>query len=145
MFARAAVISASLLCAALEAHSAALPGRLFFTPDQRAALDAARKAGPQAAAKTATEPSEATLAGPELSLNGIIRSEGRTQLLINNQLRDARPGEVLQDGSARVPNRRGRSVDIKVGQRLNPYTGKVETGAKNPPSSQPEPRENPPH
>lgn len=141
MFARAAVISVSLLLLAPSAHSAALPGRLFFTADQRAALDAARKAGPQVAPKAATEPNEATLAGPELRLNGIIRSEGRTQLLINNQLRDARPGEVIQDGSARVPNQRGRSVEIKVGQRLNPYTGKIEAGTKNPSFSQPEPRE----
>lgn len=144
MFARAAVISISLLCTVLEVQSAALPGRLFYTADQRAALDAARKAGPQVAPKAATELNEATPAGPELSLNGIIRSEGRTQLLINNQLRDARPGEVIEDSSARVPNQRGRSVDIKVGQRLNPYTGKIETGAKNPPSAQQEPRENPP-
>lgn len=144
MFTRAAVIFVSLLFAALSAHGATLPGRLFYTAEQRAALDAARKAGPQLARKTVAEPSEISVAGPGLSLNGIIRSEGRTQLLINNELRDARPGEVIHDSAARVPNQRGRSVDIKVGQRLNPYTGKIETGAKNPPSSQPEPRENPP-
>lgn len=144
MFAHVALISISLLFVALSAHGATLPGRLFYTADQRAALDAARKAGPQVTHKAASEPTETSVAGPELSLNGIIRSEGRTQLLINNELRDARPGEVIHDSAARMANQRGRSVDIKVGQRLNPYTGRIETGAKNPPTPQPEPRETEP-
>lgn len=120
-----------MLSASLCAHAANIPGRVFFTLSQRASLDAARNANPRVPASSAAPvENEPTLSAPGLSLNGIVRSEGRTQLLINNQIRDARPGEVLQDGSARVANQRGRSVDIKVGQRLNPYTGKVESGTK---------------
>lgn len=116
-----------LLCAALGVQAANIPGRLFYSASQRAALDAARAAHLKAPVRSAqSEPGEAVLPGPELTLNGIISSEGRTQLLINNQVRDARPGEVIQGSSARVSNQRGRSVDIKVGQRLNPYTGRVE-------------------
>lgn len=124
---------AIMLSASLCAHAANIPGRVFFTVSQRASLDAARNANQHVvrpASSAAPVENEPTLSAPGLSLNGIVRSEGRTQLLINNQIRDARPGEVLQDGSARVANQRGRSVDIKVGQRLNPYTGKVESGTK---------------
>lgn len=137
---------AALSCATLPVYAVNIPGRLFYTPSQRATLDAARNAHryqtPQARPDESLE-SEAPLLAPEMRLNGIVQSDGRTQLLINNQVRDARPGEVLKDGSARVANQRGRSVDIKVGQRVNPYTGKVESSGKTAESINPmeQPRE----
>lgn len=132
-----------LLSPALAA-GADIPGRLFFSATQRASLDAARSANLQAAKRVESRPSdsEPLLPGPELSLNGIIRSEGRTQLLINNQVRDAKPGEIVFGSGARVANQRGGAVDIKVGQRLNPYTGKVENDSKKAPAVEnPETRE----
>lgn len=123
----------------LSAYAASIPGRLFFTPDQRTTLDAARKAQrhqtPQAQPDESLE-SEAPLLAPELRLNGIVQSDGRTQLLINNQVRDARPGEVLKNGGVRIANQRGRSVDIKVGQRVNPHTEKVESSGNKPETTQ---------
>ena len=128
-----------LLLSPALAAGADIPGRLFFSATQRASLDAARSANLQAAKRAAESrpsDSETLLPGPELSLNGIIKSEGRTQLLINNQVRDAKPGEIVFGSSARVANQRGGAVDIKVGQRLNPYTGKVENDSKKAPAAE---------
>ena len=103
-------------------------GRLFFTPEQRAALDARRKARvPDKPAATAVA------ASPTTRLDGyVVRSEGRSTIWVN--------GESLQDGSAealRDPNRSGAGrvrvpagdggarVGLKPGEVLDRGTGEV--------------------
>ncbi len=77
------------LTAAASASGAQEFGRLFFTPEQRAALDARRKA--RVPDKPAAAP---TVASPTTRLDGyVVRSEGRSTIWVN--------GESLQDGSRR--------------------------------------------
>ena len=117
-----------ILCLVLlAAHpaSAEIPGRLFFTPDQRAMLDNARRQNIQ----QSTEEQAAMSGG--VNFNGIVqRSDGRTTLWVNN-----RPVSGT-DASNRFGSRRngssvlkmsspGQSVDLKVGQRLDPVTGRA--------------------
>jgi hypothetical protein len=103
-------------------------GRLFFTPEQRAALDARRKARvPDKPAATAVA------ASPTTRLDGyVVRSGGRSTIWVN--------GESLQDGSAealRDPNRgsegrvrvpageSGARIGLKPGEVLDRGTGEV--------------------
>src|SRR6266704_3600373 len=97
----------SLSWAALVAVGLAMPGsasaqvqemgRLFFTPEQRAALDARRKA--RVPDKPAASP---VAASPTTRLDGyVVRSEGRSTVWVN--------GESLQDGSAEGLRDPGRS------------------------------------
>lgn len=125
---RALTLSPLVLVAAMatsNAYTADLPGRLFFTPTERTLLDRARVSRATAAPRAERKPSTQIPLG-DVSLRGIIKSDGRTQLLINNELRDAQPGEIIRDNSARITQPGGRAVEIKVGQRVNPYTGKPE-------------------
>ena len=124
---RALSLSIFLLGVMVMPHASAadVPGRLFFTPTERSLLDRARVSRATAAPRA---DSKATLQIPQgdVSLRGIIKSDGRTQLLINNELRDAQPGETVKENSARLARPGGQSIEIKVGQRVNPYTGKAE-------------------
>lgn len=125
---RALVLSLLVLGAGIlipNADAADLPGRLFFTPTERTLLDRARADRRSAAPRTENKASPQIPLG-DVSLRGIIKSDGRTQLLINNELRDAQPGETVRDNSARITQPGGRAVEVKVGQRVNPYTGKPE-------------------
>jgi len=94
------------LAAAAGASGAQEFGRLFFTPEQRAALDARRKA--RVPDKPAASP---VAASPTTRLDGyVVRSEGRSTVWVN--------GESLQDGSAealRDPGRSGGRVRVPVG------------------------------
>ncbi|HYL70809.1 MAG TPA: hypothetical protein VEY89_05860 [Candidatus Dormibacteraeota bacterium] len=103
-------------------------GRLFFTPEQRAALDARRKA--RVPDRPAATPAAAS---PTTRLDGyVVRSGGRSTIWVN--------GESLQDGSAealRDPNRGGDGrvrvpagdggarVGLKPGEVLDRGTGEV--------------------
>jgi hypothetical protein len=116
------------LAAAAGASGAQEFGRLFFTPEQRAALDARRKA--RVPDKPAAAP---TVASPTTRLDGyVVRSEGRSTIWVN--------GESLQDGSAealRDPNRSsegrvrvpagdgGARIGLKPGEVLDRGTGEV--------------------
>lgn len=124
---RAPSLTIFLLGAILMPHvyAADVPGRLFFTPTERTLLDRARVSRASAAPRA---DNKAPLQIPlnDVRLRGIIKSDGRIQLLINNELRDAQPGETVHDNSARIAQPGGKSVDVKVGQRVNPYTGKPE-------------------
>lgn len=108
-----------------NAHAVDVPGRLFFTATERTLLDRAR-ADRRSTAPRAENKAASQIPLGDVSLRGIIKSDGRTQLLINNELRDAQPGETVRDNSARITQPGGRAVEVKVGQRVNPYTGKPE-------------------
>jgi hypothetical protein len=103
-------------------------GRLFFTPDQRAALDARRKA------RVPDRPTATTAVSPTTRLDGYVqRSGGRSTVFIN--------GDAVLEGTADAPvvdpQRRGGRlpvpagegggprVDLRPGETLDRGTGQV--------------------
>ena len=75
-------------------------GRLFFTPDQRSALDARRKA------RVPDKPAAVVVASPTTRLDGYVkRSAGPATVWVN--------GEALPEGSPEAP-RIGRSQEGRV-------------------------------
>jgi hypothetical protein len=77
-------------------------GRLFFTPEQRAALDARRKA------RVPDKPAADVVASPTTKLDGYVkRSAGPSTVWVN--------GEPLPEGGAEAP-RIGPRVSISVGE-----------------------------
>lgn len=117
-----------LLCLALLAvrpASAEISGRLFFTPEQRAMLDNVRRQNIQ----QATEEQAAMSGG--VTFNGVVQhSDGRTILWVNNRPMSGvdaanRFGPVKNGNPILKMHYPGQSVDLKVGQRLDPVTGKA--------------------
>lgn len=123
---------ALLLCVAIALASPALGedlGRLFFTPEQRAALDARRKA------RIPDKPSAVVVESPVTRLDGIVtRGGGKSTVWVN--------GEPVPEGvnpeGLRVRQRRSESgrvtvdigetdsqVDLKIGQSFDRATGEV--------------------
>ena len=104
---------------ATQAHPQQL-GRLFFTEDQRAALDARRKA--RVPDKPAAAP---VVASPTTRLDGFVRrSQGPSTVWVNGEpLQDpVRPGER----SVAVPvGEGGARVELKPGQVLDRGSGEV--------------------
>ena len=104
-------------------------GRLFFTPDQRAALDARRKA------RIPDKPATVVVESPVTRLDGIVsRGGGKSTVWVN--------GEPVPEGvnpeGLRVRPRRSDSgrvnvdigetdsqVDLKIGQSFDRATGEV--------------------
>ena len=104
-------------------------GRLFFTPEQRAALDARRKA------RIPDKPAAVVVESPVTRLNGLVsRSGGKSTVWVN--------GEPVPEGTnpegLRVRPRRSESgrvtvdigetdnqVDLKIGQSFDRATGEV--------------------
>ena len=104
-------------------------GRLFFTPEQRAALDARRKA------RIPDKPSAVVVESPVTRLDGIVsRGGGKSTVWVN--------GEPVPEGvnpeGLRVRPRRSDSgrvtvdigetdsqVDLKIGQSFDRATGEV--------------------
>jgi hypothetical protein len=77
-------------------------GRLFFTPEQRQALDARRKA------RVPDKPAAAAVASPTLRLDGYVkRSGGRSTVWVN--------GEAT-DQAARLPASTDAPVTVTVGE-----------------------------
>ena len=109
-------------------------GRLFFTPEQREALDARRRA------RIPDKPAATIIESPTTRLDGrVVRSGGKSTVWVN--------GTPIPEGSQpegmRVTPRRGdpaqaglsigeadREVELKVGETLDRGTGEVksETG-----------------
>jgi len=77
-------------------------GRLFFTPDQRSALDARRKA------RVPDKPAAVVVASPTTRLDGYVkRSSGPSTVWVN--------GESLPEGSPEAPRiDAGRSEEHRV-------------------------------
>lgn len=94
-------------------------GRLFFTPEQRAALDGRRKA--RVPDKPAAAPA---VAAPTTRLDGYVRrSDGRSTVWVNGErVDDASPradGRVpvtVGESDARVPLRPGEELDRGSGE-----------------------------
>lgn len=110
-------------------------GRLFFTPEQRALLDLARRT--QATAAQTEAPSDG------VTLSGIVtRSDGRQTVWINGRPQPAGVATGRSPASASIPlPGGGGQVRLRVGQTLDPTSGKVEEGYRR---SRPVPAESKP-
>lgn len=110
-------------------HSAEPLGRLFFTPSQRAALDAGKQVG-----KPRTVRAVAPRGPRAVTLNGVVtRSDGGTAVWINGHEAAGKtvPG-IRASASATDPTSAqlrvgdtGKSVRLRVGQQLDRVSGKV--------------------
>jgi hypothetical protein len=118
---------ALLLVAASPAHSQEL-GRLFFTPDQRASLDARRKA------RVPDKPAAAAVVAPVTRVDGYVkRSAGPSTVWINGEsVPDTAPEAPRIDagrgtsGSVSVTiGESGRRVRLKPGESLDRGNGEV--------------------
>ena len=103
-------------------------GRLFFTPEQRAALDARRKA------RVPDKPAAVVVASPTTRVQGYVkRSGGPSTVFVNGEGQT----EGAQPDSPRVPRGRsddrvsipvgdsGARVQLKPGEVLDRGTGEV--------------------
>ena len=117
-------------------------GRFFFTPAQRAALDAARKQnvrveiGNEEAEKPPTAAAPAAPLPQTIRFNGLIqRSDGKNTVWLNNK-----PVTETTSGGLNISTNRndprlklqvpesGRSMDLKVGQSAEIVSGTIEEG-----------------
>ena len=103
-------------------------GRLFFTPEQRAALDARRKA------RVPDRPNVITTVSPTTRLDGYVKRQGgRSTVFVN--------GDAVLEGTADAPvvdpERRGgrvpvtageggQRIDLRPGETLDRGTGQVQ-------------------
>jgi hypothetical protein len=122
--------------AAGHAAGADLPiGRLFFTPAERAALEDARRRNIRAeelAAEAAKRP--ATPRARSVTVTGVVlRSDGESFAWVNGKSVDGQTRDGLRVRHTAQPNRvlvydpdKGRMVQVKVGQRADLTTGRVE-------------------
>ena len=97
-------------------------GRLFFTPEQRAALDARRKA------RVPDRPAAAAVASPTTRVDGFVkRSRGPSTVWVN--------GEPLPEGTGDAPRigprvsvplgEAGRRAHLRPGETLDRGTGEI--------------------
>jgi hypothetical protein len=95
LFVGAALVAAAQPCAGEEL------GRLFFTPEQRSALDARRKA------RLPDRPAAAVVVSPTMRLDGYVkRSSGRSTVWVNR--------EALDEGGSDAPRLPRGGVDDRV-------------------------------
>lgn len=102
-------------------------GRLFFTPEQRAALDARRKA------RVPDRPAMTSVVSPTTRLDGYVkRSGGRSTVFVNGEaLLEGTPDAPVVDperrgGRVPVTGGEGRPrVELRPGQVLDRDTGAV--------------------
>ena len=128
--ARTALLAAAIVLAGAGSAQAQDLGRLFFTPEQRAALDARRKARvpDKPAATPVTE-------SPVTRVNGAVqRGSGRSTVWVNGEMipenaqpdsarvtpRGSKPGSVSVPLGENAPPR-----DLRVGEALDRGSGEV--------------------
>ena len=96
------VFTALILFLVTQPCAAQELGRLFFTPDERAALDARRRA------RVPDRPAAVVVASPTTKLDGYVkRSGGPSTVWVN--------GEALPEGTGEAP-RIGPRVSIPLGE-----------------------------
>jgi len=149
-------IALSGLSAAGSAQEAPL-GRLFLTPEQRAALDNARRNKIRAEAVVAAG-SKKPKAPParSVTINGVVsRSDGESTIWVNGHATEGETQDgmrvVIAPGSnasvvVREPDK-GKHVRLKVGQRADLVSGKIEESYQHrraaPPAASPPPGKGP--
>ncbi len=123
---RAAFAALVLLLSAQQATAQEL-GRLFFTPEQRDALDARRRA------RLPDRPNT-VVASPTTRIDGYVkRSEGKSTVWVDGEaLPDGMQPEGLRlrrgDDPSRVTvilGEDGRRIDLRVGQTVDRASGEV--------------------
>jgi len=129
------------------------PGRLFFTPAQRASLDVARSQRARAALATEKTEQEAAPVPQTITYGGMVRrSDGKSTVWFNNQPVNDREalggaaivGRVRPDGSVTLQVlQSGRSVSLKPGQSVELLSGAIEEGYSRNPAAEPEPKSKP--
>jgi len=132
------LILAIVLSGLSAAGSAQEPplGRLFLTPEQRAALDNARRNKIRAeAVVAAADKKPKAPPAKSVTINGVVsRSDGESTIWINGHATEGETQDgmraVIAPGSAssvvvREPAR-GKHVRLKVGQRADLISGKIE-------------------
>lgn len=134
------VIAAALLAQMPGLCMADPIGRLFFTPEQRHALDMRRNSG--------SILTEDTQAG-EITLNGIVkRSGGKSTVWINRVAQtetDLVLGPKAQPSQARLPNipisvpSLKKTINLKVGQTLDTGSGEIREGYQPATITEPQP------
>ena len=122
-----AVVLGALLCSATA--GAQELGRLFFTPEQRAALDARRKA--RVPDKPAATPQAES---PVTRINGAVqRGGGRSTVWVNGEAipESAAAGSAqpapsrTSPGRVTLPAGEGAQRDLRVGESLDRGSGEV--------------------
>ena len=120
--------SAALTLLAVNSHAQEQElGRLFFTPEQRGALDARRKA------RVPDKPTAALVVEPTMRLDGFVkRSQGRTTVWMNKEIvDDTSPDAPRLSGSGasgRVSVKAGESggrIELKPGETLDRGNGEI--------------------
>jgi hypothetical protein len=127
-----------ILLVAIAGNAAAADvalGRLFYTPEQRAALEEARRRNIRAEEQAAEASKKPRPDGPRtVTLNGVVRrSDGESVIWVNgkpveNEINDGMRVRLTPDqtGVTVHDTEKGRTVRLKVGQHANLLTGKVE-------------------
>ncbi len=139
----------ALLMLAPPAFAAEPIGRLFFTPDQRASLDAARDKRTRTTLSTeeTTEKKAPPPPGSEVVTYGgmVRRSDGKTTVWLNNRALNEKDtvagpmvGRVRPDGSVTLQSpQSGRNLSLKVGERAELVSGRIEEGYSRSPAPKP--------
>lgn len=121
------IVATMLPCSAT--HSEQPLGRLFFTPSQRAALDAGKQIGKPRTARPVTSRRPRAV-----TLNGVVtRSDGESAVWINGHetrgksVSGVSASTLATDPTSAQVRVRGtrKIVRLQVGQQLNPVSGKV--------------------
>lgn len=121
---RLALVLAAVLLPALPAAAQDL-GRVFFTPEQRDALDARRKA------RVPDKPAAATVASPTTRMDGFVRrSGGPATVWVNGESvpENAPEAPRLQPGRSGVSinvGESGRRETLRPGETLDRGNGEV--------------------
>lgn len=128
MTARSIVCMAAVFSLAIPAYAEDL-GRLFFTPEQRGALDARRKA------RIPDKPTAVVVESPVTRIDGVVsRRGGKSTTWVNGE---AVPEGTQPEGLRVRPKRNDNSrivvnigeaeseVDLKIGQSFDRGTGEV--------------------
>lgn len=123
------LLAAILLATAAGAAAAQGLGRLFFTPEQRAELDARRKA------RLPDKPAAALIESPSTTLDGYVkRSHGDSTVWLNGEPvpegAETRRIRVIRSRSDRSRatievRDHGRRIPLKVGESLDRGSGEV--------------------
>jgi hypothetical protein len=125
---RARLVLALVLACGSGALQAQELGRLFFTPEQRAALDARRKA------RVPDKPAAAAIVSPTTRLDGFVkRSSGPSTVWVNGESLLETSPEAPRIGVNRPNDGRvsvgvgdsGARVGLKPGETLDRGTGEV--------------------
>ncbi|BBO19901.1 conserved hypothetical protein [Candidatus Desulfobacillus denitrificans] len=123
-----ALVAGALLASALPAGAETL-GRLFFTPERRAALERQRQLNIRETQKT--------IEGAELGVSGIVqRSSGKNTAWVNNAPLDEHSTEAgvrvqvdrASPGKATVIAGEETPASLKVGETINRATRETSTG-----------------